>query len=431
MAQDQDTLKRTPLNQVHRDLGARMVEFGGWEMPVQYTGILEEHKAVRQGVGIFDIVHMGEFVVQGSGALSLLQYATTNDVSKLAMGQAQYSFMTNPEGGVEDDCLVYRFPDHYYVVVNAAPLEADFARLARLADEQGIEDVVLRDFSAETGKLDVQGPRAEALLQPFTDTDLSAIKYYYAVQGPIAGVPARISRTGYTGEDGFELFFPIEETARLWKLFVDAGATPVGLGARDTLRLEASLPLSGSDVSPDPARNPICAGFGRFVALDKDSDFSGKAALQRFATDGCAQKLINFEVTGRGVARVHYPIVDFERRPSGRSDERRSGALARQERRHGLGAAGSGGLGYRARRHDPQSTRGHPGAQAPDVQAQQVSDQGGSDEQPAGCTVHQGSRMGAHGWRHRRHGHRRLCADPVGRHGLRRAARGGQHDHAG
>jgi aminomethyltransferase len=287
-----------------------MVEFGGWEMPVQYKGIIEEHKAVREHVGIFDICHMGEFVVQGAGALPLLQYSTTNDVAKLAEGQAQYSFMTNPQGGVEDDCLVYRFPDHHYVVVNAAPLEADFARLGRLADEQNIGDVTLRDLSDETGKLDVQGPEAAALVQRFTDTDLSALKYYYATQGPIGGVPCRISRTGYTGEDGFEIFFPIGEAERMWNLFVEAGAEPCGLGCRDTLRLEASLPLSGSDVSPDPLRNPVSAGFTRFVRFDKDSDFCGKTALERLRDDANAPKLINFEVTGRGVARVHYPIVD-------------------------------------------------------------------------------------------------------------------------
>ena len=322
----QNAIKKTPLNQVHRNLGARMVEFGGWEMPVQYKGILEEHYAVRQRAGIFDTTHMGEFVVQGTGALTLLQYSTSNDVAKLELGQAQYSFMTNPQGGVEDDCLVYRFPDHHFVVVNAAPLDADFARLSRLADEQKIGDVVLRNFSDETGKLDVQGPQAAAIVQRFTDTDLAQLRYYYATQGPLAGVPCRISRTGYTGEDGFELFFPIAETERLWKLFVEAGAEPCGLGARDTLRLESSLPLSGSDVSPDPARNPICAGFGRFVRLDKESDFCGKAALQKFAEDGgCAQKLINFEVTGGGVARVHYPIVT----PSGETvGEVTSGAPA-------------------------------------------------------------------------------------------------------
>jgi aminomethyltransferase len=286
-----------------------MVEFGGWEMPVQYKGILEEHRAVRERVGIFDTTHMGEFVVQGEDALALLQYATSNNVAALADGQAQYSFFCNPEGGVEDDCLVYRFPDHYYVVVNAAPLAADFARLQRLAEERGF-DVTLRDFSDSTGKLDIQGPQAIALLQQFTDTDLSMLKYYYATQGPVAGVPCRISRTGYTGEDGVELFFPIENNIQMWNLFIEHGAEPCGLGARDVLRLEASLPLSGSDIAPAANRNPICAGFSRFVGFAKEDDFVGRTALEPLTTEGaCTERMINFAVTGRGVARHGYPIA--------------------------------------------------------------------------------------------------------------------------
>ena len=302
-------MKLTPLNAVHRQLGGRMVEFGGWEMPVQYKGILEEHKAVRERVGIFDTTHMGEFVVQGPDALALLQYATTNDVAKLDPGQAQYTFFCNPEGGVEDDCLVYRFMDHHYVVVNAAPLEADFARLQRLAEERSF-DVTLRNFSDDTGKIDVQGPQAAALLQRFTDTDVALITFYHATQGPVNGVPCRISRTGYTGEDGFELFFPLDANEQLWNLFLEGGAEPCGLGARDVLRLEASLPLSGSDVAPPANRNPICAGFTRFVRLEKAGDFVGRAALEGFAAEGgCAARLINFEITGRGVARHGYPIA--------------------------------------------------------------------------------------------------------------------------
>jgi aminomethyltransferase len=287
-----------------------MVEFGGWEMPVQYKGILEEHKAVRERVGIFDTTHMGEFVIQGPDTLALLQYATSNDVSKLDQGQAQYSFFCNPEGGVEDDCLVYWFPDHHYVVVNAAPLESDFARLQRLAEEKSF-DVTLRNFSDSTGKIDIQGPQAAALVQRFTETDLSQLKYYYATQGPVAGVPCRISRTGYTGEDGFELFFPIDANEQLWNLFVENGAEPCGLGARDVLRLEASLPLSGSDVAPPATRNPVCAGFTRFVRMDKDSDFVGRSELERFATEGgCAERMINFEMTARGApARHGYAIA--------------------------------------------------------------------------------------------------------------------------
>src|SRR5262245_48399089 len=215
---------RTPLYQEHVDLGARMVEFGGWMMPVQYKkGIIEEHKAVRSGVGIFDTCHMGEFVVEGSDALTLCQTYYTNNVGALAIGQAQYTFICNDEGGVTDDSIVYNFGDHNYLVVNAAPLKGDFVWLQELCKRRNF-DVRLQDQSDATGKLDVQGPKAAALVQRFTDTDLSTLKFYWAAWGKINGIPTRISRTGYTGEDGFELFFPIEETLQMWRLFVENGA---------------------------------------------------------------------------------------------------------------------------------------------------------------------------------------------------------------
>jgi aminomethyltransferase len=300
---------RTPLYQEHVDLGARMVEFGGWMMPVQYKkGIIEEHKAVRSRVGIFDTCHMGEFVAQGADALMLCQTFYTNNVEALAEGQAQYTFICNDQGGVIDDSIVYNFSDHNYLVVNAAPLKADLAWLQELAGKHGF-NVKLEDQSDTTGKLDVQGPGAAALVQRFADIDLTSLKFYWAAWGKIDGVPTRISRTGYTGEDGFELFFPIEETVRMWRLFVENGAEPSGLGCRDTLRLEASLPLSGSDVAPPANRNPIWGGFGRFVKLDKGVDFVGREALQRMADDPGGERLVNFEVTGRGVPRTHYPIT--------------------------------------------------------------------------------------------------------------------------
>jgi aminomethyltransferase len=300
---------RTPLYDEHVSLGARMVEFGGWMMPVQYKkGIIEEHKAVRSSVGIFDTCHMGEFVVTGPDAVQLLQTFTTNNVAALALVQAQYTFICNDEGGVRDDSIVYNFGDHNYVVVNAAPLKADYAWLEELANRHSF-DVKPENQSDATGKLDVQGPGAAALVQRFADIDLSTLKFYWAALGSINGIPSRISRTGYTGEDGFELFFPIEETLRLWRLFVENGAEPSGLGCRDTLRLEASLPLSGSDVAPPANRNPIWAGFGRFVKLDKGVDFVGSAALRRAASDPGGERMVNFEVVGRGVPRAHYPIT--------------------------------------------------------------------------------------------------------------------------
>lgn len=300
---------RTPLYDEHVRLGARMVEFGGWMMPVQYTrGIIEEHKAVRSHVGIFDTCHMGEFVLQGPDAALLANTYTTNNVAALKTMQAQYSYISNQEGGVQDDCIVYQFPDHNYIVVNAAPLKSDYAWLEQLAQQRGL-NVKTVNVSDITGKLDVQGPEAVALVQKFTGTDLSALKYFWAAPGEVDGVPCRISRTGYTGEDGFELFFPIDETLRLWRLFIENGAEPCGLGARDTLRLEASLPLSGSDITPQYKRNPVWAGFGRFVKLDKGVDFVGREALQRAARDPGGERMINFFVTGRGVPRAHYAIL--------------------------------------------------------------------------------------------------------------------------
>ena len=300
---------RTPLYDEHVNLGARMVEFGGWMMPVQYgKGIIEEHKNVRANVGIFDTCHMGEFILTGPDAARLANTYTTNNVAALGTTQAQYSYICNQDGGVDDDCIVYQFPDHNYIVVNAAPLKSDYALLEGLAAGHSM-DVNLKNDSDATGKLDVQGPRAASLLQKFTDTDLSTLKFFWATTGTVAGVPCRISRTGYTGEDGFELFFPVEETVKLWRLFVENGAEPSGLGARDTLRLEASLPLSGSDVAPSYNRNPIWAGFGRFVKLDKGVDFVGREALQRAADDPGGERLINFFVTDRGVPRAHYPIM--------------------------------------------------------------------------------------------------------------------------
>jgi len=301
--------QRTPLYDEHVALGARMVEFGGWMMPVQYTkGIIEEHKAVRSQVGIFDTCHMGEFIVTGSDRVLLCNTFTTNNVAALNLGQAQYSYICNEEGGVSDDCIVYQFPDHNFIVVNAAPLASDYALLERLARERSM-DVSMENASERTGKLDVQGPGAAQLVQRFTETDLSAIKYFWAQRGEVGSVECLISRTGYTGEDGFELFFPIEETVNLWRHFVEAGAQPSGLGCRDTLRLEASLPLSGSDVAPPGNRNPIWAGFGRFVKLDKGIDFVGSDALQRAADDPAGERMINFFVTGRGVPRTHYAIT--------------------------------------------------------------------------------------------------------------------------
>lgn len=297
-------MKRTPLYQNHVDLGARIVEFGGWEMPVMYTGILEEHQAVRQNVGVFDICHMGEIRVTGGKALDLLQYATPNDVSKLVMGQAQYSFFLDEKGGMKDDCVVYRFPDHYYVVVNASPALADYEWLSELSKK--FPGVTVKNESEETGKLDIQGPNVVKFLQPLTKTELEPIGYYYGVHGQVAGIDCLISRTGYTGEDGFELFCAWNKTKPLWEAIMNQKVPPCGLGARDTLRLEASLPLSGSDMNL--TTTPFEGGFGWVVKIDKASDFVGKEALKRLK-DNPRKKLVCFEMVGRGIPRHEMEIA--------------------------------------------------------------------------------------------------------------------------
>lgn len=301
-------LKRTPLYDTHVKLGARMVEFGGWEMPVQYpTGIIEEHRATRNRAGLFDISHMGEFIVRGPDALKLLNYATTNDLSRIEPYQAQYNFFAAENGDTKDDTIIFRFPDYYYVVVNGGPTESDYEWLEELAKQY---DVTLENVSDATAKIDIQGPEAEKMLQQFTATDLKPIGFYRFTIGEVAGVPnVLISRTGYTGEDGFELFFPAEQAEHLWNTFVQAGATPVGLGARDTLRMEAGLPLSGADLG-DNGRDPLSAGFGWAVKLTKD-DFVGKPAFLRIK-ENVARKWVMFEIVGRGVARPHYPVTNSD-----------------------------------------------------------------------------------------------------------------------
>ncbi len=299
-------LKRTPLYNAHVRMGARMVEFGGWEMPVQYpSGIIEEHRATRNHAGLFDISHMGEFIVRGPEALKLLNYATTNDLSRIEPWQAQYNFFAADNGDVKDDTIIFRFPDYYYVVVNGGPTESDYHWLEELSKQYNVE---LENVSDATAKIDIQGPDAERILQQLTPVDLKPVTFYHFTIGEVAGVGnVIISRTGYTGEDGFELFFPAEHAEHLWQTFIDAGATPVGLGARDTLRMEAGLPLSGADLG-DNGRDPISAGFGWAVKLNKD-DFVGKAALQQIK-EHITRKWVNFEVTGRGVARPHYPVTN-------------------------------------------------------------------------------------------------------------------------
>jgi aminomethyltransferase len=300
-----ESLKKTPLNQLEKDLGGRMVDFGGWELPVQFSGILEEHEAVRTDVGLFDVSHMGEITVRGPQAQELLQRATCNDVTKLKDGVAHYNGLLYPAGTFVDDILIYQIaPDDYFVVVNASNTDKDFEWLQKSAD--GL-DVDVQNVSGDYAQLAVQGPNAERLLQTMTDLQLADIKYYRFAQGSVDGAPAIVSRTGYTGEDGFEVYVSPEHAPRIMKKLVDGGAKPCGLGARDTLRLEAKMALYGNDI--DDTTTPIEADLGWIVKLEK-GEFAGRDVLQREKTEGPRRKLVGFEMIDRGIARHGYPIVD-------------------------------------------------------------------------------------------------------------------------
>jgi len=299
-------LKKTPLNQVEHDLGGKMIDFGGWELPVQFTGILDEHAAVRTKAGLFDVSHMGEITVKGPDALSLLQRATCNDVSKLQDGRAHYNGLLYPTAGFVDDILIYRMgADDYFVVVNASNSDKDFEWLADCAKGS---DVEVTNRSADYAQLALQGPDAQRILQPLTDTDLASIKYYRFARGKVDGVDAIISRTGYTGEDGFELYVAPSESPRLFRKLLEGGqAVPCGLGARDTLRLEAKMALYGNDI--DETTTPLEADLGWIVKVEK-GDFYGRDVLQREEAEGPKRKLVGFEMVDRGIGRHGYPIVD-------------------------------------------------------------------------------------------------------------------------
>jgi aminomethyltransferase len=301
-------LKRTPLYHEHVAAGARMVPFGGWEMPVQYTGIIEEHRAARGAVGLFDVSHMGEFEVEGPGALAALQHLTTNDVAALEVGQIQYSVLCYPNGTIVDDLTVYRMGDERYMLtVNAGNIDKDWAHVTTSTEH--VKDARWRNASEGTGLIAVQGPKAEALVGRLADHDVTAIGYYRFARGHVAEVPTVISRTGYTGEDGFELYAPADGTVKLWKALLAAGrqdgATPVGLGARDTLRLEMKYALYGNDI--DDTTNALEAGLG-WVVKPAKGEFIGREALEKARTDGLRRRLIGIEMVDKAVARHGYPV---------------------------------------------------------------------------------------------------------------------------
>ena len=299
-------MKRTPLHAVHVALGAKMVPYAGFEMPVTYPpGITAEHKAVREGVGVFDVSHMGEFEITGPDRNAFVQRVTSNDVGALKPGQAQYSAILTPQGTFVDDCLVYRFDDKLMMVVNAANLEKDWDTIV---SQKGGANVRLRDISDDTALLAVQGPKAEAMLGQLTTLGIAMIPYYHFVQGKVAGVQCFVSRTGYTGEDGFELYCRAGDAETLWHALVGAGrAEPAGLGARDTLRLEAGLPLYGNDI--DDTTTPYEAGLAFIVKLDKGSPFTGLDALKRQKLEGVKRRLVGFKLLEpKAVARHGFPV---------------------------------------------------------------------------------------------------------------------------
>ncbi len=304
-------LKKTPLNRIHKDLGARMVEFGGWEMPVQYRGVIEEHLAVRNAAGLFDVSHMGEIEVRGRGALDFIQELTTNDASSIVGGQVQYSALCYSHGGTVDDVTLYRFGDeHFLFCVNAANTEKDFTWMEEVLEEGDFRDVKLRNVSDDFAQLALQGPAAALILSRLTGTDLSRIARYHFHEGLVVETPAIISRTGYTGEDGFELYFAPSAAETVWSALLESGApeglVPAGLGARDTLRLEMKYALYGHELSPEIT--PLEAGLGWITRFEKGS-FIGREALMRQKESGVPRRLVGFVLTEPGVPRAGYPVM--------------------------------------------------------------------------------------------------------------------------
>ena len=303
--------RRTPLYDAHRALGARMVDFAGWEMPVQYTSVIAEHETVRHAAGMFDVSHMGEVEFRGAGALASANQLITNDLGRIADGQAVYAGLLNESGGFVDDVVAYRFsPEHIFICVNASNRAKDFAWMQGHAG--AVKPV---DRGDDWAQLAVQGPRASAIVQRLTPLALETIKTYHFALGTVAGVACIVSRTGYTGEDGFELYCPPDRAVALWNALLEAGAKdglrPAGLGARDSLRTEMKYALYGNDI--DDSHSPLEAGLGWIVKWDK-GDFVGRAALERQKQAGLGRKLVGFEMREPGIPRHGYPLLSGGRR---------------------------------------------------------------------------------------------------------------------
>jgi aminomethyltransferase len=298
--------RQTPLNAAHRKLGAKMVDFAGWDMPVQYAGVIAEHEGVRTGVGLFDVSHMGEIEFKGPGALESANGLISNDLARIQDGQAVYAGLLNEQGGFVDDVVAYRFsPEHIFICVNASNREKDFEWMKSHA--KGVAPAQRSDDWAQVA---VQGPKAAAVVQRLCKLDLAKVSTYRFAQGAVAGIDCIVSRTGYTGEDGFELYCAPDRAEKLWFALLDEGkpegAAPAGLGARDSLRTEMKYALYGNDI--DDAHTPLEAGLGWIVKMDK-GDFVGRAALEKQKAEGVKRKLVGFEMTEAGIARAHYPIA--------------------------------------------------------------------------------------------------------------------------
>jgi len=309
-------LKKTPLNSLHRELGARMIDFGGWDMPVQYSGLTEEHRAVRERAGLFDVSHMGECRLTGPDSEKAVNRLVTNDIKAMADGQIMYSPMCNERGGTVDDLIVYRLTkENFLLVINASNTEKDVTWIGNHI--QGF-DVTVTDESPLWGQLALQGPEAQAILSELVDFDPEEIGFFTFRLVNLAGREVILSRSGYTGEDGFEIYCPAGATGEIWSLLLEKGAPrgilPCGLGARDTLRFEAALPLYGNELGDDIS--PLEAGLGMFVKLEGE-DFIGREALLKQKEGGLERKIVGFEMTGKGIPRHGYPVFDAQEKEIG------------------------------------------------------------------------------------------------------------------
>lgn len=301
--------RKTPLYDEHVKLGGKIVDYAGWFLPVQYEGLIPEHEAVRNAAGLFDVSHMGEIVVKGKDALAYLQYLLTNDIASIETDQIIYTFMCYPDGGVVDDFLVYKYSEEeYLLVVNAANTDKDFKWMI---DNKKDFNIIIENKSDQIGEVAIQGPKSEKILQKLTDTDLSSIKpFHFNRKVNISGIECMVSRTGYTGEDGFEVYSPAGDIVKIWNDILEAGKEegikPTGLGCRDTLRFEAGMPLYGNEISKDIT--PLEGGLKFFVKLNKEEDFIGKEALNKQWKEGLTRKIAGFELLERGIPREGYEV---------------------------------------------------------------------------------------------------------------------------